>query len=226
MPYEEQGVGRKIMHVIFLVDKSSSMAPETNSNESKIGQVNHALRNEIPDLYIDMQANPAEFQNSDFRLSVITFSNDAKVELANKTPEEFKAQWTSDIEARGGTDLAAALKLLNKQLQKGMLIQGNSNQYKRPAVIILSDGQPNDNSWEKELKELMNNKFFTHASKVALAVGQDADKQVLAEVVGNIENVLEVKDVSTLAKYLRYASMSASDETGKIDLKNVADIND
>ena len=72
----------------------------------------------------------------------------------------------------------------------------------------------------------MNNKFFTHASKVALAVGQDADKQVLAEVVGNMENVLEVKDVSMLAKYLRYASMSASDETGKIDLKNVADIAD
>ena len=79
-----------------------------------------------------------------------------------------------------------------------------------PVILLFSDGGPTDN-WEKELKQLKLNNWFKHAIKIAIAIGDDADKAVLAEFTGTIESVITVNDKHTLKALIRKVSVRASE---------------
>ena len=51
---------------------------------------------------------------------------------------------------------------------------------------------------------------FQQAIKIAIAIGTDANKDVLKEFTGNIEAVVEVNNIEALKKIIRLASVTAS----------------
>ena len=57
---------------------------------------------------------------------------------------------------------------------------------------------------------IATNKWYKHATKIAIAVGDDADKDALAKVVGNPEAVVGVTDVKTLRMLIKVASVTSS----------------
>ena len=78
-----------------------------------------------------------------------------------------------------------------------------------PSSIWMSDGEPTDND-KRGLKRLKNNNWFKSAIKVAIAIGNDADKNVLAEFTGNKECVLTVHNKEQLEKIIHFVSVTAS----------------
>ena len=115
----------------------------------------------------------------------------------------------NDLNAGGVTDLGAACKELDKKLSRNEYLNSQTGAY-APVILLFSDGGPTDN-WEKELKQLKLNNWFKHAIKIAIAIGDDADKAVLAEFTGTIESVITVNDKHTLKALIRKVSVRASE---------------
>ena len=73
----------------------------------------------------------------------------------------------------------------------------------------MSDGEPTDD-FESGLNLLQQNNWFKHAIKVAVAIGDDANKDVLAKFTGNIEAVITVHTPEALKKWIRKVSITSS----------------
>ena len=78
-----------------------------------------------------------------------------------------------------------------------------------PAIILMSDGEPTDN-YKRGLQKLKENNWFKSAIKVAIAIGNEANKDVLAEFTGNKECVLTVHNKEQLEKIIHFVSVTAS----------------
>ena len=78
-----------------------------------------------------------------------------------------------------------------------------------PAIFLLSDGEPTD-EYASSLAKLKENNWFKKAIKVAVAIGEDANRDVLAEFTGNKEAVLTVHTPEALTKMIRFVSVTAS----------------
>ena len=79
-----------------------------------------------------------------------------------------------------------------------------------PAIFLMSDGEPTDN-YQDALNKLKQNNWFKKSIKVALAIGEQANKIVLEEFVGNSEAVLTAHDPSTLMKMIQFVSVRSSE---------------
>jgi uncharacterized protein YegL len=73
----------------------------------------------------------------------------------------------------------------------------------------MSDGLPSD-EWESGLASLKNNNWFKSAVKVALAIGSDADTDVLSQFTGDVNSVLSVYTPETLRAMIKQVSVTSS----------------
>ena len=78
-----------------------------------------------------------------------------------------------------------------------------------PAIILLSDGGPTDN-FQAGLAQLKGNSWFKSAIKVAIAIGDDADKNVLKDFTGSLEAVITVHNIDALKKMIRIIAITSS----------------
>lgn len=81
--------------------------------------------------------------------------------------------------------------------------------YFAPAIILLSDGGPTDN-FEGGLKVLQGNSWYKSAIKIAIAIGDDADKDVLKQFTGSSEAVITVHNIDALKKMIRIIAITSS----------------
>ena len=109
-----------------------------------------------------------------------------------------------DCKAGGVTDLGHACENLEKHLHRAEDL-GSEQGHFAPAVILLSDGGPTDN-FDKGYEKLSENPWFERATKIAIAIGTDADNKVLCKFVGKNavkEAVITVHDTDSLKKLIR-----------------------
>ena len=178
------------LHFIWLVDCSGSMMGE------KIQSLNYAIKQAIP----DMQAAAEENPNAQLYVRAITFSEGARWHVASPTPVQH-FEWL-DVEAGGLTDLGKALELVTTQLEMPPMPE----RALPPVLVLLSDGQPTD-MYEKALNQLLSLPWGKKAVKLAIAIGSDADKEVLARFIDHPEiPVLEANNPAALVKYIKWAS--------------------
>ena len=192
-----EGISKRTMVLFFLIDKSFSMTG------SKIGAVNVAVREVIPEI----QEIAEDSADANIKIAVLTFSTGAAWMYQSAIDaKDFK--W-SDINVDGMTDMGHAFKLLNEKLSRnGGFMSDTAGSY-APALFLISDGQPTDD-YIKALNELKSNNWFKASLKAAVAIGDDADKDMLAEFTGNPESVLTVHTPETLKKLIRFVSVTAS----------------
>ena len=184
------------MVLFFLVDCSGSMYG------SKIGAVNDAIRNVMP------MVQEISDQNADaeIKVSVLKFSTGCEwVYSTPKSAADF--EWV-DIEADGVTDLGEACKELNRKLSRKEFLQSQGGYY-APAIILMSDGGPTDD-YKSGLVVLRANKWYEHAIRAAIAIGADADTDVLCEFTRNKEYVFEVNRIEALKKIIRLLAITTS----------------
>ena len=61
------------------------------------------------------------------------------------------------------------------------------------------------------MDKLKQNNWFKKAIKVAIAIGEDANKTVLADFTGNVESVITVHSPEALKKWIQFVSVRASE---------------
>ena len=189
-------IPRRTMVLFFLVDTSGSMIG------SKIGAVNSAIEELLPEI----ESISEENADAKIKVAVLQFSTGAKW-LYDKPQEAKDIKWTY-LNSDGLTDFGQACIDLNEKLSRNEFMEDVTGCF-APAIFLLSDGEPTD-EYEKGLSILKENKWFKKAIKVAVAIGDDANMDVLKEFTGNIETVLKVHTPEALKKMIRFVSVTAS----------------
>ena len=196
-----EGIARQELNVIFVIDNSGSMTGE------KMGAVNNAIR-DVMSIMPEIQEDTSD---AIIKLSALKFSNDASwIYSEPRDVEEFK--WR-DLDTEGATNLSSAYDRLSEWLTK------KSNGGKMPdiggvapVILLMTDGVPTSNDWEKHLATLKKKGWFKVALKYALAIGINTDEamDVLVKFTGNPETVLKVHTAEALRKVIKVIAVTAS----------------
>ncbi len=179
------------LHFIWVADCSGSM-----SVDGKIQALNNAIREAIP----HMQQVASENPNAQVMVRALAFSNGAKWHISQSVPvADFRWQ---DLKAEGVTDLGKALTMLAEQLDPEIM----PARALPPVLVLISDGQPTDN-FDAGLKALLDQPWGKKAVRIAIAIGEDADLDVLQRFIGHPEfKPLQANNAETLVRYIKWAS--------------------
>ena len=202
IPGSTIGISRKTLVNFFVVDTSGSMAG------AKITSVNVALEDTIPELAELSDGNP----DSKIKLAMMEFSTGARWITNPEGPEEITDFHFRHFSAAGLTDLGDALNELNKKLSRKAFMKSEGEDqrgYFAPIIFFFTDGSPTDN-WEPALEKIKQNNWYKYAVKIAVAIGDDADLDVLERVTGNKECVVKVTDPKELRKFIKFAAVTSS----------------
>ena len=188
---------RRTMTLFFLIDTSGSM------EGNKIGAVNDAVVNVLPMLNDISETNP----DAEIKVAALEFSNG--VNWLYDEPKLAKDFIWQDVTASGLTSLGAACsELASKLSRSGGFMQSASGSF-APAIILLSDGGPTDD-YNTGLAKLKANNWFKSAIKIAIAIGDDADKDVLKDFTGSSEAVITVHNIDALKQIIRVVAVTSS----------------
>jgi uncharacterized protein YegL len=202
------------LHFIILADCSGSM-----NIDGKIQALNNAIREAIP----HMQAIANENPNAEILVRAIKFSDGATWHISQPTPIE-KFQWV-DLTSGGLTDMGEALSLLSEQLK----IPPMSDRALPPVLVLISDGLPTDDI-NNGLKTLMALPWGKKSVRIAIAVGEDADQEILQRFIDN-PNIkpLQANNADQLVKYIKWVSTvilkSASSPSSQVNYMNSSGMN-
>ncbi len=179
------------LHFIWIADCSGSM-----STDGKIQALNNAIREAVPLMRTVANDNP----NAEVLVRALRFANGAEWHIREPTPvADFK--WV-DLRAHGLTDLGYALNMVAEQLR----IPPMSDRALPPVLVLISDGQPTDD-YQAGLGALMNEPWGKKAVRIAIAIGEDADPEVLQQFIGNPDlKPLQANNPETLVRHIKWVS--------------------
>jgi uncharacterized protein YegL len=182
------------LHFIWILDCSQSMLAD-----GKIQSLNFAIREAIP----AMQSEAAQNPHAEVLVRAITFADAVQWHIPTAVPvEDF--QW-SDVGADGLTPMGQALSMVANVLH----IPPMEDRALAPVLVLVSDGYPTDD-FGAGLRRLMDEPWGKKAVRIAIAIGSDADLDVLQRFIGNVEiKPLQANNPQTLVRLIRWASTVA-----------------
>lgn len=193
---------RRQLNLFYLIDTSYSMEGQ------KIESINQVMP-EVINMVADISENNQD--NAKIMVSCMSFNTTSEW-MYDKPVEATNFNWTP-LTVTGCTQVGEVCKKLEAALHRGSKdnpgVMFSETGHKNPCIIILSDGEPTDN-WKTEFDKLKHNAWFKAATKLAIAIGNDADTNMLAEFVGNKELVIGVHNIQGLKKMISTASCSVS----------------
>lgn len=208
----------KKMPVIILADVSGSM-----SVDGKIETLNRAIAEMISSFQEEEDAR------AEIHIAVVTFGRGgAKIHLPLQAASE--VEWT-DMEAIGSTPMGEAFEVVTAIVEDKNQIA--SRDY-HPTIVLVSDGQPNDD-WKQPLKELLDSPRASKALRLSMAIGEDADHEVLKEFLQNQQqdiSVFRADEAHQIREFFRRVTMSVTSRSRSVspntisidDFDNVEDI--
>lgn len=194
--------------VIVLADISGSM-----SADGKIAALNDAIA--------EMIATFAEEDDSraEIHVSVVTFGGAAASVHKGLTPAD-KLGWQA-MSASGRTPMGQAFTLARKMIEDKTVIPSRAY---RPTVVLVSDGVPTDD-WEQPLKELLASERASKSMRLAMAIGEDADKKTLTAFLDDPEGrVFEAHESREIRKFFRWVTMSVTSRSRSANPNSVVAI--
>jgi uncharacterized protein YegL len=203
------------MPVIILADVSGSM-----SVDGKIETLNRALA--------EMISSFAEEEDvrAEIYVAVITFGKDgAKIHQPLTIASQI--EWR-DMEAVGSTPMAAAFELTTSLVEDRNQIA--SRDY-YPTIVLVSDGQPTDetgyltDNWKQPLQQLLQSPRASKALRLSMAIGADADYEVLKEFLQNQQQdipVFRADEASQIRQFFRWVTMSVTNRSRSANPQNMA----
>lgn len=184
----------KPLPVVLLLDVSGSMSGDKIDNLYKATV-------DMVDTFCD--ANGRELS---IEVAIITFGNEVRLHTPYTKAIDLKNKGIIPFRASGMTPLGTALKMA-----KDMIEDKNVTPSKvyRPAVVLVSDGQPTDD-WRAPLDKFINDGRSQKCQRFSVAIGADADKKTLEIFTGDLTNIFEVNDAKDIEKAFKTISMSVS----------------
>ncbi|MET7423605.1 VWA domain-containing protein [Dactylosporangium sp. NPDC005555] len=159
----------RTLPVVLLLDTSGSMR-----ENNKIEVLNDAVTEMIDELA------EADGGHGCITLSIVTFGGSGAQAIVEHTPVgevEF-----SSLTARGKTPLGDGFRLARAIIEDKEALPSRAY---RPTIALVSDGIPTDRNWEEELDALLASERGQKCTKFALAIGADADRDMLARFSGS-----------------------------------------
>jgi uncharacterized protein YegL len=179
--------------VILLADVSGSMGVD-----GKIQALNLAVR-EMLSAFQDETDLRAEVY-----VAVVTFGGQAKVHMPLSPARN--VSWL-DLTASGGTPMGAAFDHVQQMIEDRDVVPGRAY---RPTVVLVSDGQPTD-AWEAPLQALLGSERGGKAFRMALAIGADADHEVLTAFLADAAaRVYRADEARQIRQFFQIVTMSVT----------------
>jgi len=179
------------LHFIWIADCSDSMRVG-----GKIQALNTAIREAIPHMRRVAKNNP----NAQVLVRAVRFSDGAYWHIAQPVPVE-QFEWV-DLQAKGVTDMGKALKLVAEQLTMPPMPERGLP----PVLVLISDGLPTDD-FAAGLNALLDLPWGKKAVRIAIAIGGDANLEVLQRFINNSElQPLQANNPEALVTRIRWAS--------------------
>lgn len=189
-----------LMPLFLLIDTSGSMSGQ------KIEQVKSA----VEQIKLELGSMNSTNDDAEIRVSVLCFDTSTRWEAQFQDPNLLNA----DFQVGGLTSMGAAFVELEKMLTRSRFSQvGQFAGYKRAVMILLTDGIPTDEV-DTGIAKLRKNNWFVKGTRIAFAIGGDADISCLEKFTGHNETVLQVDNISILGHILStVATVSSSTAT-------------
>ena len=179
--------------VIVLADVSGSM-----SENGKIDALNVALKEMI------LSFGKESGLRAEIQVGLITFGG----REAHEHLPLVAAKLIGGVEAfkaNGGTPMGSAFALARKLLEDKEQIPSRAY---RPVLILVSDGAPTD-AWEAPLADLKASERGQKATRFAMAIGADADLDMLAQFPNDREApVFRTHEARDIGRFFRAVTMS------------------
>lgn len=193
-PNDYKAPEEKKLPVILLLDISSSMMGEKIDN----------LYDATIDMIDTFAVSQAKEQIID--VAIITFGKEVNLHTRYTPVKDLKSKGINKFEACGMTPMGTALKMA-----KGMIEdkQETPSRIYRPAVILVSDGAPNDD-WEKPMDDFINEGRSQKCQRFAVAIGKNADRDVLTRFTGDSNMVFFASDAKDISEQFKTITMSVS----------------
>jgi len=203
----------KYIPVVLLLDTSYSM------QGSKIDNLNKAVKTMIEEF------KKVQTKERFIKVAIITFGNGG-VQLHTKNMENVLDINFQDLSVGGSTPMGTALRMAKDMIEDRNII--TSRDY-RPAVVVVSDGQPND-EWRKPLDDFINTGRTKKSDRLALAIGSDADIDVLNRFIEGCDNPVffaqEAKDIVDKFKQITMSVTMRTKSTNPNQTINVTSFED
>ncbi len=185
-------LAKRPLQFIWLCDCSGSMSGK------KIQSLNFAIKESIPAMRQVADENP----NVSVQVRAITFSSGAEWHVDQPTNvQDFV--W-SDLTADGVTDMGRAIDLVCDALEISRMPERGLP----PVLVLISDGQPTDN-FDAPLERLVRMPWGAKSVRVGIAIGDDADTDVLQRFMGGDARELRplvATNAKDLVKFIKWAS--------------------
>ena len=198
--------------VIILADVSGSM-----KENGKIDALNEAVTNMIT-AFAEEETSRAEIQ-----VAVVAFGG-GEARVHRPLGAAASGTWTP-LTAKGSTPLGAALQLAKSLLEDREQIPGRAY---RPTLILISDGQPTGTNgkpttdWRSPLEQLLKSERASKAERFALAIGDDADHEVLnAFLADSARQVFGAAQARHIKQFFRWVTMSVTARSRSINPNTV-----
>lgn len=191
----------KNMHVFLLLDTSGSMYGKKIIN----------LESAVKDMLKSFQVLEKEVE---IKVTVISFSTEAKVLLKTVNSSVALESMPSFL-ANGQTAMGQACRLVKELIEDRSVVSGKDY---CPLVVLVSDGVPTD-VVEPYIKALSTEGRSQKAKRLALAIGQDADLDLLQSFIGNdqaddgLPHLFYAQDAKDINKFFKFVTMSVTSTT-------------
>ena len=193
--------------VVLMADVSGSMGVD-----GKIDALNSAVA--------EMQGAFAEEDDgrAEIHLAVVTFGGTATLHTP-LTPAS-AVRWTP-MQSHGRTPMGAALDIVTDLIEDRERVPSRAY---RPTIVLVSDGLPND-EWKGPLKRLLGSERAAKAERFALAIGADADHDMLRRFLDDPEGrVFEAHEGREIRKFFRWVTMSVTSRSRSAAPNQSADL--
>ena len=180
----------------FLVDTSGSM------QGTKIDIANKAIKKLLD------SDNFTKAEKSDINLKIACLTFSSSCQWLSPVPVSVKDfTWNNIISDGRDSDLDTVFFELNEKMYSKKFLHCEAGSF-YPFIILLSDGQ-DSSDYTSNLEKLKNNRWFKYATKLAFAIGDDANKNVLADFTGDKEKVIPIYTTKDLDKLTWISSFYA-----------------
>jgi uncharacterized protein YegL len=181
--------------VVLLADISGSMG-----QDGKIQALNTAVQ--------EMLASFAQEEDvqAQLQVAVITFGHDGARLHLPLTPAS-QAKWM-EMPAAGKTPMGAAFDQARELLEDRSRMPARAY---RPTLVLISDGVPTDD-WQPALQRLLASKRAAGAERLAMAIGAEADPEVLqAFVAGSTtQRVFRGEEAGRIRHFFRLVTVTVT----------------
>lgn len=179
--------------VILLLDRSSSMGGE------KISTLNSAI-NEMIESFKSAGQGEVEIN-----LGIISFGDGGATYDLPLQPVSGITQIA--LSANGDTPMGMALKMAKDLIEDKETIPSKGY---RPAVVLVSDGAPNDN-WQLPMENFISGGRSSKCERFAMAIGTSQEDPVLNKFLSGTENkVFLANEANKIRDFFKFVTMSVS----------------